>query len=116
MIKQLASDFAGFFLGCLLTYILHQQVELPVVIASAAVGFVGSLLPWHKLRSTIYAGSFAGMCSAYYLTNYWEIGLLGLIGMLLFYLTEKHVVGFGGKLGTIAFISVGVLTLLRSVM
>lgn len=104
-IKQAFTSILVHALSALITYFLVQQFKLSAVIASALVGLLGAfLLP--KLAVEIFCGSFVGMCSGAVIPKYFELTLAGAIAGLIFYLAKSFFAGFGGKLGTMAFLSV----------
>ena len=86
------------------------------VISSAAVGVLGSFFPEnfptkHKgisIRTAIYCGSFIGMGSILVNNHYLFIAFAGLISGIYFCITSNWLNGFGGKLGTLAFVGVAV--------
>jgi hypothetical protein len=91
--------------GALLTFWVSQDLSIGPVLASAAVGLLGSLL-LPKLGAEIFTGSFVGMCSKGVAPQFSCLLLAGMIAGLIFYASRHVLVGFGGKLGTIAFTSV----------
>lgn len=122
MSKLFFIKFFSFFTGCWLCFFLHSETLLSPVMASCLVGLLGSFLPTKTseikkiAQSGIYSGSFAGMCSANILTSPIEILILSLIGGLLFLISRKMFEGIGGKLGTIAFVSVALMYLIRDIL
>ncbi|WP_277054075.1 hypothetical protein [Pseudoalteromonas marina] len=118
MLKFFLVKFIAFFIGCLLCFVLHTVFNIPAVIAASSVGLAGSFIPFSQLfknhpSAAIYAGSFAGMCSSSLISSYWELGFISLIGACLYVLTLNLFSGFGGKLGSIAFVSVTVFALAK---
>ena len=94
-------------LGALATFLLHKY-GISVVVASCIIGLLGAGLNYFikspHLALVIFAGSFVGMTS----TAVGSISLVLLAGALagLIYKYSLHIfAGFGGRLGTIAFIS-----------
>lgn len=114
--------FFSFFTGCWFCFFLHSETLLSPVLASCTVGLMGTFLPTKSeeqrkiIRGGIYCGSFAGMCSANILTNQVEILVLSFFGGLLFLISRKMFEGLGGKLGTIAFVSVALMYLIRDLL
>jgi hypothetical protein len=110
----------AFLAGCMGCYYLQLHLNQSPVMASASVGFLGSHLHFPKLyekkglHSAIYAGSFAGMYSTKILQHPFHLILLSVIGTLLYLIMKPHFDGFGGKLGTIAFISSVVFLVMRT--
>ena len=94
-----------------------QKVGLSPVVASCLVGLLGALIGYwlnsEDLSMVIFAGSFVGM-TAVSLASFPIILLAGFACGILYVLTEPIFVGYGGKLGAIAFISVAVIVLLFS--
>ncbi len=106
MINQLILIFAS-CIGAVATYVLHKN-GLSVVVASCVIGLVGALvghlLNFPNLALVVFAGTFVGMTSA----SIGSIGLVavgGLVCGIIYILSLKIFVGFGGKLGTTAFLS-----------
>ncbi len=94
-------------LGAIATYLLHKN-GVSVVVASCIVGLIGAgighLFNIPNLALVVFAGSFVGMTS----TTIGSMPLVfvgGLICGVIYVLSLKIFVGFGGKLGTTAFIS-----------
>ncbi len=92
-----------------------QKWGLHPVVASCIVGLVGYLVAYftqkENLALVVFAGSFVGMTAASIATSP-MILVAGTICGLLFIVTEPIFDGYGGKLGAIAFVSVGVVFLL----
>jgi len=93
----------------LITTIALIDFGLHGIIASSLVGFIGSFsnLIDHKnkfhLSPLIYCASFAAIGLS--LSSMTSIIILTLIIPNLFTLSQKRFLGFGGKLGSIAYIS-----------
>lgn len=119
MFIRVTLKFISFFLGCGLCFLIHTQFGISSVIASCIVGLLGTLIPIPKvfnknnIQGAIYSGSFAGMCSIGVLTSYLQIGLLSLLGAIIYLLTIDLFDGVGGKLGTVAFVSVSLVYLIE---
>lgn len=101
-------------LGALATFYLNHYLAWGPVIAAAAIGLLASYIPEIKqesaklraIPSAIYCGAFVGMSSLLVMPNLIMIGLASLIAGIIFAFTHHVFDGCGGKLGTIAFISV----------
>lgn len=93
--------------GAFLTFILHKY-GLSVVVASCLVGLLGAALEQlfkvHHLAFVIFAGSFVGMSSSS-VTSLPLVLIGGALCAVVYQLTTDYFKGFGGRLGTIAFIS-----------
>ncbi|MDB2356107.1 MAG: hypothetical protein ACPG5Z_13835 [Pseudoalteromonas sp.] len=121
MTKFFILKYVAFYLGCSLCFIFHTQFAIPPLISSCLVGLVGSFIPVPKSygqhpHSAIYAGSFAGMCSEGLITGYWELAVISLIGAVLYATSTKLFTGFGGKLGSIAFVSIALFVIARGIV
>ena len=101
----------GGCLGAIGTFQL-QKVGLSPVVASCGIGLLGALIGYlmknEDLAMVIFAGSFVGMTTVSIATL--SIMLIaGLACGVLYVLTEPIFVGYGGKLGAIAFVSVAIV-------
>lgn len=102
--------FLAFYIGCMTCATLQTEVGLNPVLSSALVGFLGTFFKFpkaniHGIHSAIYAGSFAGMCSVEILQGPQHIIGVSVLGSILYVWAQPHFSGYGGRLGTIAFIS-----------
>lgn len=114
-------------LGSILTYLFsirltrgfHWRNNIyfphPQVFASAATGLIGVLIAaavWPENVSSgsliMYTGSFVGMCTseAFFKKPIFTFMLGGLVSAAIFVLGQDYFVGFGGKIGFIAFLTV----------
>jgi hypothetical protein len=121
MIKLLLLKYVAFLSGCIACFVMHTTFALPLVIASSITGLIGSFMPFpahykNHPNAAIYAGSFAGMCSIELITSYWELAVISLIGAGLYVFTMNHFTGFGGKLGGLAFASVGLFVIAKGLV
>lgn len=109
-------------LAGVLTFYLSIHLKWGPVIASAAVGFVTSYLSVFKssflksLPVPIYCGSFVGMCGSVLTEDYFFVAYAGLISGIIFLITRNYFVGVGGKLGTIAFGGVVIVSFIYSLL
>ncbi len=95
--------FVSLICAALVTYTLKVNVGISPVVSAALVGLIGSLiLPAHAV--SIYCGSFVGMTSSRLLITHSELGFAAIAAGILFLLTDRIFRGFGGKLGSIAFV------------
>lgn len=101
---------AGVFAGALLTGFLNIELNLGGVLASAIIGVLGVLFckvikncP-KLLAAAIYCGSFIGMTKAIIEPYYLVLGIAGVFSGLVFSSAQYLFKGFGGKLGSLAFI------------
>lgn len=96
-------DIIFAFFGVIVTYLLAHQLNISAVIASSFIGVLGYYL-FPKNSVAIYCGSFAGMVSSY-LFNYYEVGFISIVCGVLFVFLKPVYNGYGGKLGSTAFIA-----------
>ena len=121
MIKFFLIKFITFFLGFVSCYFMHTELLLPLVVAASLTGLVGTFIPFPKSLNehpyaSIYAGSFAGMCSSEMISENWEILCISFIGAILYVATMNLFLGFGGKLGGVAFVSIAIFILTKGLV
>ena len=109
----------SFFVGTFLCFTLHHDMNVPVVLAAALTGLLGSFWCWpneygQHPQAAIYAGAFAGMCSQELVSNWAELFSISFLGAVFYTLTRNLFEGFGGRLGTIAFAAVTSVVLVES--
>jgi len=98
-----ALEFAAVFIGGIFTFYLSIEMGLGAVIASSLVAIIADMIvPDYGVPA--YCGSFVGMSSNALFFNYSEVALASAIAGLVYVLARDVYGGFGGKLGTIAFI------------
>lgn len=107
--------------GGVSTYFLSAELHLGPVIAASVVGLLASFIPSIRpsaqhLPAAIYCGSFVGMSSPMIAPNYIFILLACLFSGGVYLLVKDDLNGMGGKLGTVAFSGVLLLTLLVQLM
>jgi hypothetical protein len=113
---------AGLLVGALLCYFLNVHLGLGSVIAVGLVGLLGSYTNTifrHYSFSTglpaaLYCGAFIGMCSDAVAGGYLFIILGSLASFILLSYSQDVLNGYGGKLGTIAFGGVFIISLLKN--
>ncbi len=100
-------------LAALLTYILSIRFKYGPVIASAGVGVLAGLtLPFlipdigHTYAVVVIGASFVGMSGTNRFNDEVPIFIAGVLFGLIFVFSAPYFGGAGGKLGTIAFVSV----------
>lgn len=106
--------------GAFLTYFLNTELNLGVVLAAGITGLLSSFIPFINRRSdilrelpvSIYCGAFAGMTSPLVAQGYWFIILAGLLSGIILVFSKSSLHGFGGKLGTVAFGGVSIISLI----
>ena len=77
-------------------------------------GLLGAFI-WLKHAAAIYCGAFVGMSSAYVLNSFWAVLVATSLAALVFHLSSPVFQGYGGKLGTTAFLGVNLTALLMGV-
>ena len=105
--------FFSFFFGAAYTY--ASTPYLGPVIAASSAGLIGSFLAKRELQAAVYTGAFAGMSSNLIVGDYYELAVVSLAGAAILVVLEKRFVGFGGKMGASAFLSVSALVLLKAI-
>lgn len=88
----------------MLTFILNNKVGLESVTASSIVGILGVIL-LEKYQMQIFCGSFVGMASSNVFVDYRHVFMATVMADIIFNGLKYEFIGFGGKLGAIAFIS-----------
>src|SRR5690554_4717682 len=96
-------------LAALVTFLLSTRLGLGAVVASALVGLVGAQVLKGRDQLIMYMGTFVGMSSALRFPTLGPLLDAGLLGGVLFELTDECWVGVGGRLGTIAAAAVVVV-------
>jgi hypothetical protein len=84
------------------------------VVAASLTGLLGAFI-WPKHAAAIYCGAFVGMSSAYVLNSFWAVLVAASLAALVFHLSSPVFQGYGGKLGTTAFLGVNLTALLMGV-
>ena len=117
--KLFTLKFIAFFTACILCLYLQKAFGFTPIFSAALIGFTGTFYPFSfvvdkkQIHGVIYSGAFAGMCSLEYLEGPQHVLLLSFIGCCIYLCLRPYLNGFGGKLGTIAFISSALLILSR---
>ena len=96
--------------GAPLTRVFAVDLGLGVVVAAALVGLLADrLVPSHS--AAIYCGAFVGMASPAVLAGPAAVTAAGLAAGVVFVAADQVFDGFGGKLGTAAFIGCAAVAL-----
>jgi hypothetical protein len=106
----------GAVTGGILTYYLNVSVALGPVLAAGIVGTLISLVPDDQakkldLTAPVYCGAFVGMTAEAVADGFPFILLASLCAGVLYVLSQPFFTGVGGKLGTVAFAGVTVVSL-----
>ncbi|VTT87200.1 hypothetical protein DM2_3238 [Halorubrum sp. DM2] len=94
---------AAVAVGAPLTFLLSVRVGVGPVVASALVGLCASLLT-ETYAAPAYCGSFVGMATPAAGADPGSVVAAGLVAGGVFVLAKRAFNGFGGKLGTTAFV------------
>ena len=96
--------------GAPLTRLLAVDLGLGVVVAAALVGLLADrLLP--SYGAAVYCGAFVGMASPVVFGGLPAVTAAGLLAGAVFVAAEEVFDGFGGKLGTTAFVGCAAIAL-----
>lgn len=106
-------SFLSFYLGSNLCFYTQLQLEISPILTSCCVGLLGTLIPNKKYSAAIYSGSFVGVCGETFINSHFEIALASTVGGIFTLLLQHRLDGYGGKLGTIAFLGSTSLLVLR---
>ncbi len=104
-------EFLGVLIGGVLTCIICRDFKLSTVVAASLVGITAHLVV-PKYSVPVYCGAFVGMTSNALLFTRSEVAIASAIAGIIFVLSSYVFGGFGGKLGTIAFISTIITSLI----
>jgi hypothetical protein len=96
-------EFIAVFGGGVVTFYLSTNLGLGAVIASSVAGILAAMIV-PKYGAAAYCGSFVGMSSFSLLSTYSSVALASAVAGIVYVLSRDVFGGFGGKLGTIAFI------------
>lgn len=108
-ISRQAFEFLAVVVGGVFTFFLSVDIGLGAVIAASVVGiFADMIVPDYGVPA--YCGAFVGMSSNALFFNQTEMVFASAVAGLIYVLTRDVFGGFGGKLGTIAFIGASVAT------
>lgn len=105
--------------GAITCHLLTTMTDLGSVISTGITGVLGSLLPiinkksdyLKKLPSAIYCGAFIGMSSMQVSPSIDFIIVAGFFTCIILMMSKNLFLGFGGKLGTIAFFGVALASI-----
>ena len=109
-------------LASVLTYYLHIHIlpSIPFAAALVCVIMVYGLRLFYptfsnKAEIFIYAGTFVGMSSLSFFSQPFYLLVAGYLVGFFVNLSESFWIGYGGKLGTLAFLSVYLVFILQSI-
>lgn len=89
-------------IGTFVTFYLNHTIGLGSVLASSIVGLIGAFF-FKRYSTSLFCGSFIGMACSIIFSNPISLLVAALTSGIMLALSHKYFVGFGGKLGFIAF-------------
>ncbi|SFT49737.1 hypothetical protein SAMN05216474_0893 [Lishizhenia tianjinensis] len=97
--------------GSVLTFSLQVELNLSAVLASSGVGVLAYGIyklskDTNNLHIAAYCGSFIGMTNIAKASDYFTLILASVLGACIYVFARNVFNGVGGKLGSIAFISI----------
>ncbi len=95
--------FLSLVVGALVTFVLSHNLGLGIVVAACMVGLFANLL-FRDYETPIYCGAFVGMSSTGLFFSYFELLIAAVIAGVVYVIAGSVFKGYGGKLGTVAFI------------
>lgn len=101
--------FIVFIIGSVGTYLINEQYNIGVVVASSLLGltfgliFPNMLANGQSLAVALFCGTFIGMSTTSKLSTRISVILASVIGTIIYLYTAPYFAGLGGKLGLIAF-------------
>ena len=101
-----AADALAVAIAGPLTYALSVSLGLGPVVASALVGLLAALTVGEQ-AAPAYCGTFVGMVSSAVFPTLGPVAAASLVAAVVFVLAKRVFNGFGGKLGTTAFLGCG---------
>lgn len=109
--------------GAMCCYLLNSKTGLGSVISAGIIGTLASFLPnvnkhsnyFKKIPPAIYCGVFVGMSSSAVSPSIAYVVTASIIAGLFLLLSKNLFTGFGGKLGTMAFMGVFIVYLIKLV-
>jgi len=96
-------EFLAVLVGGIVTFYLSCEIGLGAVVASSLIGILAAMIV-PKYGAAAYCGSFVGMSSGALFCAYSEVALASAIAGIIYVIGRDVFSGFGGKLGTTAFI------------
>ncbi|GHC48795.1 hypothetical protein [Ulvibacter litoralis] len=108
-------------IGAVVCYVLNVYGNLGSVLAAGITGTVASFLPLlrkesfylKKLPNAMYCGAFVGMSSVAITPSIGFVVAAGILAGVFYMLSKNLFLGIGGKLGTIAFVGVVLVSLIN---
>lgn len=96
-------DLLAILCGALFAFFVNVTVGHGAVLASAVTGLLAvSLTPGYA--AAVYCGSFVGMASSAVFGSFEQVSVAAVCSAGIFIVSKQALTGYGGKLGTIAFL------------
>lgn len=111
-------------IGAVVCYILNVKLDLGSVVSTGFVGLMASFVPkilsknsnYNQSPTYIYCGAFIGMCSYEIAGSISFIIISASLSAIIYCMSKNVLVGYGGKLGTIAFGGVYLASLIFNIL
>ncbi len=104
-------EFLAVFIGGVASCVFCRDFQLGPVVAASLIGLIAYLIV-PKYAVPAYCGAFVGMTSNALLFSHPEVAIASAIAGIIYVLSSYVFGGFGGKLGTIAFVSTIITSLI----
>tara|TARA_R110002072_G_scaffold534_7_gene4101 strand:- start:9899 stop:10306 length:408 start_codon:yes stop_codon:yes gene_type:complete len=105
IMKNYASTFILVLISSLLTFELHFHFVPSPVLSSCIIGLCFTLIPKRfETHGITYCGSFIGMTLSLFGNYPLYFLVAAMITSITFIASKNRVMGYGGKLGSIAFL------------
>ncbi|WP_353892992.1 hypothetical protein PRVXH_002395 [Proteinivorax hydrogeniformans] len=116
ILLAVCGTFLAFFLGADPDILEAPALGLNPMVGSGIVGILAAQFLPKDLAVVAYTAAFAGMSCATVLSNYSMVLLAGILVGVIFIKVQPIYNGYGGKLGTIAALSVLITTMIFSML
>ncbi len=116
LLKILAEVFAVIS-SCFLTHTISNHEPFLSAVISETVVIMIALSSFPEISAASAAGAFAGMASSEAIINYGWLCLLSIVVSVMWLIFNRYklLVGFGGRIGTCAFISMNIVSLIAMI-
>lgn len=101
--QEWVTDLLAILSGALAAFFIHVTLGHGPVLASAVTGLLATAIA-PSYAAAVYCGSFIGMASPAVFTSMDQIIIASICSAGIYILAKQSMAGFGGKLGTIAFL------------
>lgn len=113
ILKQqfLLGESLSLLTGASLTFLFAETYGFHSIIVASALSTFVSILFSKRISYPFYCGTFVGMVSSEILPGHF-IFLPIILSSLIYSMSKSYFKGYGGKLGTIAFLGVAIALLI----